>query len=344
MLTEILKLKEANMRLEMQMTQRRGGGSDAVTTGSRVDGAPVSPQGGGTKAAPQAVQIQAMSTEERRATQRLQAEIQSLRKETEQALQTSADLQEQNDELTGRLEELALQRDAEIAQVSGELFDANAQIDALQLEIADLQTQKSPYRASASVLDSPPRNTPDTQVHTQKRPVCRKCEADIEEPLCAECFTSLLPKSSAGEAPASPSAPPGAKPTGASRLAMKARMLSRFALTSPKAVTLQMPLPSEGDALASTPAAAPPAAPQNPAITSPPLDAIPKTPGGIKKKQWSYERDIEQWKEHCDKLIAKEREDCRAKINEKSADIAELFEMSFQGRKDIYAQLVDMER
>lgn len=317
------------------MTQRQNstsGNSDTINSSnapSRGGGAPVSPQAAGTKA----VQIQAMSAEERRSTQRLQAEIQSLRKETELAMQSSADLQEQNDELAAKLHELGVQKDAEIAQVSEELLKANAQIDELQEEIVHLQAVSSPRKAES------PRKTVDTigsPAHI--RPVCRKCEAEIEEPLCAECFTSLLPKSNADEA--SVPAPPSAKPSGASRLAMKARMLSRFALQAPKPVTLQGPLPGEMD----TKELQRESAPQKqltPATASP--QAAPM-PGVIKKKQWSYEKDIEQWKEHCDKLIAREREDCKARINEKSADIVELFEISFEGRKHIYAQLLDMER
>ena len=335
----------------MQVTQKRGGGgggggrNDGSAAISRSGGAPASPQGNsGAKATAPELQIQAMPAEERRATQKLQAEIQSLRKECDRMMQASADLQEQNDELEDRMHELGLQKDSEMAQVSQELLQASAQIAELQEEISQLKIASLPRKAE-SPLHSPLGGQRRTPGETPSQPLpskttCRKCESEIEEPLCAECFTSLLPKV---EGPASPSVPAGAQPNGAARLAMKARMVSRFAIASPKPVTMQIQLPGrEATSADSSRKEVSPARASTKAASTPPV--TPKPPVASKKKQWSYERDIEQWREHCDKLIAKEREDCKAKLNEKAADLAELFEFSFEGRKDIYAQLVDMER
>ena len=119
-------------------------------------------------------------------------------------------------------------------------------------------------------------------------------------------------------------------------------MVSRFATAAAKPVTMQIQLPGEATSGDSTQKDVSPARASTQAASAPPV--TPKPPVSSKKKQWSYERDIEQWREHCDKLIAREKEECKAKLSEQAANLTELFEFSFEGRKDIYAQLVDMER
>ena len=93
---------------------------------------------------------------------------------------------------------------------------------------------------------------------------------------------------------------------------------------------------------------------ERPPPTSPPGAAPPElTATAVKaakafsrpvKKAWSFEKDIEAWKAHCEKTMAQEREEFKAQLDQKDAEITELIHVAIDGREKIYDELTEIQQ
>ena len=317
LLKEILKLKEEITRLQVPLQGGGGGG----TVGAAGSG------GGGTVGVASGASpvVTKMANEERRAVTRLQQEIKEVRREAERLMNQVNDLQGTNEELSEQVMQIQMANDEVIDAVNSELLEAKQ-------GIVDLEEQLTAARAYNSKKSSAP---------IAVAPVCKKCMATVQEPLCSKCVAALQPPAN----PANPTPPKGAKQAwggAAAKLRMVGRLGSMKAMGAPaKTLTLQVPGASQNSVTDAGASSTTTAALQNQTQAKPPTL---KLSAAAKKKAWSFEKDIEAWRAHCDNLIAEEKEASRVKIEAKDADIAELLHASLQGRKEIYDQLADVEK
>ena len=152
-------------------------------------------------------------------------------------------------------------------------------------------------------------------------PLCKECSQAIQEPMCSACHAVSNPK--AQEQPSA--VPKDKKKTSLSaRFTGKARVLGRLAAAAK----------DKGAAKSHATVA-------EPAGTTPTPDLLAKA---FKPKAWSFEKDIEAWKAHCEKDMAAEREAFKLKLEAKDSDIVELMHYAMEGREQIYDQLAQIER
>lgn len=324
LLKEILRYKEQITRLEMSHSGGGGGGGGSSSAGNNSGGGAVS---GSAGAAP-------MSNEERRATIRLQKEITDLRKETERMIHQVTDLTDTNDELLQQIASIADEKDQEMSLISSELLDSQMRIEELEFQLSvvedDLRRTLSKLEMASAEADDKEDTSPTVALLSAHEVVCQKCKCIIPEPLCPSCIKPLAP--SPPKTLTNPTAPVGDHASSSALPAGKTSIFARIAtsaakakisarLVTPKTVSLQV---AQSADTAATPS--------------------PAAARGPKKRQWSFEKDIVAWKEHCDMLIAQEKEASRLKLDEKEAELAELLHAALQGRIEIYEQLAQVER
>lgn len=294
LLKEILKLKEEITRFQVP-----GGGSSGVGSGGALVATGAAIDGGGASA------ITTMSTEEKRTVTRLQQEIKEVRREAERLMNQVNDLQGANEELSEHVIQIQMVKDEEINEVNNELLEA-------QQRMVDLEKQLAAARAYTSKKSSAPIPPP----------TCKQCMATVEEPLCSKCVATIQPPVS----PANPTPPKGAKQGwvgAASKMRMAGRLGKMSALGgSAKNLTLQVVSEySAAGAGASSSSTTVGALRKQTSPAEVPPPSL-KFSTGAKKKAWSFEKDIEAWRVHCDNLIAEEMDASRVKLEAKDADIA----------------------
>ena len=303
-LKEILRLKSEITRLESASSHT---GEEAARGGG-----PSLPGGG--------VSVSVLSDEEKSTVIRLQSELKDVKREAERLMDQLNDLNLENEALLEQIQEMHVTHSDEMQQI---ISNANNRISELEHTLELVESKK------------------------QNEPTCCRCSEAIDEPICAKCYAAAMPQapeSAPGLAPelapespqtphtqATPSSPatPAPAPAPAPAKSLKGLFTSKARLVGTLSAIKPLSGPGDGSLMLAPLSAAPP-----PASTRVPS----------KKKTWSFERDVQAWREHCERKMVEEREDFKVKLRYKEAEIEEIMQAALKGRLEVIKQVTILER
>ena len=379
LLTEILKLKSEITRLQMAQ-DNESGASQAVASQSTPthalkasgDGDAATVPVAGAGARNDAFKKLVMTQEEKKTTMRLNAEITQLRKEAKELMDNLTDVSAQNNELLEQIERIVQEKDEELQKLNEELETSKTKMQELQ---AKLDSRVRPAAklycidCCASIGESPVCSDCQTaQIREQlteslTAKITAELQASLPEPKTevvevikevaldakpdataarlkagATLARALQPKAPAARADWCPKCNGKACPTcglppdAAKPDAHGAKSRSRFLASAGSKVLTGVRLGFKRGAVTGT---------QEAGQAEPSAGIVPMV---APKKVWSYEKDIEAFQEHCDRLVAEERELWQQRLAEKDSDLQELHHAALQGRAEIYGELKEIER
>ena len=379
LLTEILKLKSEITRLQMAQ-DNESGAAQAVVSQNTPAHAPKESGDGDAATVPaasagarnDALKKLVMTQEEKKTTMRLNAEITQLRKEAKELMDNLTDMSAQNNELVEQIERIVEEKDEEIQKLNEELEASEAKRQELQ---AKLDSRVRPAAklycidCCAPIGESPVCSDCQTaQIREQlteslTAKITAELQASLPEPKTdvvevikevaldakpdataarlkagATLARALQPKAPAARADSCPKCSGKACPTcglppdAAKPDAHGAKTRSRFLASAGSKVLTGVRLGFKRGAVTGT---------QEAGQAEPSAGIVPMV---APKKVWSYEKDIEAFQEHCDRLVAEERELWQQRLAEKDSDLQELHHAALQGRTEIYGELKEIER